>query len=109
MSTRSFALILTAVATLAPARASAQTPAGMWDATVTLTLPNNGGTNEIPFRFEIVCGGASCASPKGSFFNGDERVTSTAGSFAGGALQFTYPEYGSGLDGRLKAGKLQGQ
>src|SRR5262245_31971679 len=81
----------------------------MWDATVMLTLPNNGCTNDIPFRFEIVCGGASCASPKGSFFNGDERVTSTAGSFASGALHFTYPEYGSELDVTLKNGTLEGQ
>src|SRR6187455_3109042 len=88
---------LVVAALLMAAPAFAQSPAGVWDASVTLTLANNAGTNEVPFRFEIICGGANCSSPKGSFFNGDEKVTSTTGSYAKGALSFTYPEYGTQL------------
>jgi thiol-disulfide isomerase/thioredoxin len=101
--------LMAALVVLAAAPAVAQTPAGLWDANVTLTLPNNGGTNDIPFRFEIVCGGANCATPKGSFFNGDEKVTSTTGTFANGVLAFSYPEYGSQLDATFKNGRLEGQ
>ena len=54
-----------------------QSPAGLWDATVVV----NG--LEIPFRFEITGSGSALA---GSFFNGDEKVTSTSGKFENGAL-----------------------
>ncbi len=106
---RTSRLIATLTVLLAAAPAYAQSPAGLWDATVTLTLPNNGGTNEIPFRFEIVCGGANCATPRGSFFNGDEKITSTSGSFANGKLSLVYPEYGTEIDATLKNGRLEGQ
>ena len=59
--------ILVAVA-LAFAPAVAQSLDGMWDATVVV----NG--LEIPFKFEFATG-------RGSFFNGDEKVTSTGGHF----------------------------
>jgi thiol-disulfide isomerase/thioredoxin len=101
--------LVAAAALLMATPAFAQSPAGVWDASVTLTLANNAGTNEVPFRFEIICGGANCSSPKGSFFNGDEKVTSTTGSYAKGALSFTYPEYGTQLDATLKNGRLEGQ
>jgi len=93
---------------LLTAPAIAQAPAGLWDATVTLTLPNNGSTNEIPFRFENACGGPNCSTPKGSFFNGDEKVTSTQGTFANGTIELTYPEYGSKLTASFKNGQLEG-
>jgi thiol-disulfide isomerase/thioredoxin len=94
---------------IAPAPLFAQAPSGIWDATVTLTLANNAGTNEIPFRFEIACGGANCSAPKGSFFNGDEKVTSTTGKFANNVLLFTFDEYGTQLEATLKDGVLAGQ
>src|SRR5215470_17540160 len=98
-------LLLSAV----PAAAQSTTsPAGLWDATVTVTLPNNGGTIDVPFRFEIACAGAGCTSPKGSFFNGDEKVTSTTGRFAGGALAFSFDEYGTKLDATLKSNRIEG-
>jgi thiol-disulfide isomerase/thioredoxin len=93
---------------IAPAPLFAQAPSGMWDATVTLTLANNAGTNEIPFRFEIACGGANCSAPKGSFFNGDEKVTSTTGKFANNVLLFTFDEYGTKLIATVKDGALDG-
>ena len=101
--------MLAMLAVFAALPAFAQSPAGLWDASVTLTLPNNAGTNDVPFRFEIVCGGTNCATPKGSFFNGDDKVTSTTGTFTKGALSFSYPEYGTQLDATLKNGRLEGQ
>ncbi len=84
----------------------AQSPAGLWDATVVV-----GGQNpvEIPFRFEITCAGANCAAPKGSFFNGDEKVTSTTGRFENGGFAFSFDEYGTSLNATLKDGRLEGQ
>ena len=79
--------------------ATAQPLAGRWDATVTV----NGV--DIPFRFEIAGDGASV---KGSFFNGDERFTSTAGRFANGSLGLTWDYYASRLEARLADGALDG-
>ena len=62
----------------APGRAAAQDApqiAGRWDATVVVNKL------EIPFAFEIVGAGPSL---KGSFFNGDRRITSTSSRFENG-------------------------
>jgi thiol-disulfide isomerase/thioredoxin len=83
-----------------PARAAAQSLAGLWDATV---LVND---VEIPFRVEL---GGSGAAVKGSFFNGDEKVTSTTGSFENGSLILTFAEYETRLEATLKDGSLEGQ
>jgi thiol-disulfide isomerase/thioredoxin len=85
-----------------PARAGAQSLAGMWDATV---IVNNAGL-EIPFRMELSGSGAGI---KGSFFNGDEKVTSTTGKFENGALLLSFDEMGTTLEATLKDGKLEGQ
>jgi thiol-disulfide isomerase/thioredoxin len=89
------------------------TPAGLWDATVVVTTsPANTEPvvkTDIPFRFEIVCGGSSCSKPVGSFFNGDDKVTSTSAQFANGALVFNFDEYGSKLEATFKDGRLEGQ
>jgi thiol-disulfide isomerase/thioredoxin len=98
-----------------PSLAGAQpaaSPAGLWDASVVVTSGPGGGEQvkvDVPFRFEIVCGGAGCASPKGSFFNGDDKVTSTTGTFANGALALSFDEYGTTLEATLKNGRLEGQ
>ncbi len=93
-------------ALMAASPARAQSPAGLWDATVVA-----GGANpvEVPFRFEIACSGANCAAPQGSFFNGDEKVTSTTGRFENGLFSFSYDEYGTSLEATLKDGRLEGQ
>src|SRR5258707_9411945 len=83
-----------AVAAL-PTRVAAQSLSGLWDASVVV----NGGV-EIPFRFEIA--GGSGSSIKGSFFNGDEKVTSTTGQFDNGALVLSFDEYGTRLEAALK-------
>jgi thiol-disulfide isomerase/thioredoxin len=84
-----------------PSRVAAQSLSGLWDASVVV----NGGV-EIPFRFEIAGSGSSI---KGSFFNGDEKVTSTTGQFDHGALVLSFDEYGTRLEATLKDGRLEGQ
>ena len=85
-----------------PGRITAQSasPAGMWDATVTV------GGVEIPFRMEFSGAGSAV---KGSFFNGDEKITSTTGAFQNGSLTLSFDEYGTSLDATLKDGVLDGQ
>jgi thiol-disulfide isomerase/thioredoxin len=95
-----FAAALLALAAL-PARVEAQSISGLWDASVVV----NGGI-EVPFRFEIAGSGTAL---KGSFFNGDEKVTSTTGSFENGALTLSFDEYGTKVEATLKDGRLEGQ
>lgn len=63
----------------------------MWAATVTV------GSNRarVPFQFLISGHGTKL---EGSFFNGDEKITSTAVHFDHNTIVFTYPEYGSRLE-----------
>jgi len=61
----------------------------MWDATVTV------GTTHVPFHYLISGRGRTL---QGSFFNGDEKITSTTVQFDKNAIVFTYPEYGSRLE-----------
>jgi len=95
-----FVAALLALAAL-PARAEAQSISGLWDASVVV----NGGI-EVPFRFEIAGSGKAI---KGSFFNGDEKVTSTTGLFENGALTLSFDEYGTKVEATLKDGRLEGQ
>jgi thiol-disulfide isomerase/thioredoxin len=83
-----------------PGPALAQSLAGLWDATVVVN------TLEIPFRFEIAGQGAGL---RGSFFNGDEKVTSTTGAFENGTLTLSFDEYGSTLIATLTDGRLEGE
>jgi thiol-disulfide isomerase/thioredoxin len=96
------ALLLVVVA--APARA--QSLAGLWDAAVVVGAGQDKGTIEVPFRFEIAGSGSSV---KGSFFNGDEKVTSTSGQLANGQLTLNFDEYGTKLEAQVKGGQLEGQ
>jgi thiol-disulfide isomerase/thioredoxin len=101
-----------ALVSVASQSAAQTSPAGLWDATVVVNTAPAGADPvrmDIPFRFEIVCAGPSCASPKGSFFNGDDKVTSTTGQFAGSALTLSFDEYGTKLEASFKDGKLEGQ
>jgi thiol-disulfide isomerase/thioredoxin len=106
-----FGVITLAALASAPA-VHAQSPAGMWDATVTVTTNPNTPEQaivDVPFRFEIVCAGASCATPRGSFFNGDDKLTSTSGQFAGKSLVLNFDEYGTKVEATLDNGRLEGQ
>lgn len=97
---RRLILALALVAAL-PLTSRAQAPplAGLWDAAVVV----NG--LEIPFRFEIA---GSHALPVGWFFNGDEKVTSTGGTFANGALTLKFDHYATAVEASLVNGRLAG-
>jgi thiol-disulfide isomerase/thioredoxin len=95
------AVLLAAAGSLAlPSTAAGQSLAGLWDATVVVNK------NEIPFRFEIAGDGAAI---KGSFFNGDEKVTSTSGSLDNGSLTLNFDEYGAKVIATVKDGVLDGE
>jgi thiol-disulfide isomerase/thioredoxin len=103
MTSKVSALIVAIVALLAvPSRAGAQSVTGLWDATV---LVNNGAL-EVPFRFELSGAGTNV---KGSFFNGDDKTTSTSGSLQNGKLTLNFDELGTSLEATLKDGRLEGQ
>ena len=102
MTTRLHALAVLVALTAFPSRAAAQPVNGLWDATV---LVNNGAL-EIPFRFELSGSGSNV---KGAFFNGDDKTTSTSGSFQAGVLSLSFDELGTRLDATLKDGRLEGQ
>jgi thiol-disulfide isomerase/thioredoxin len=80
--------------------ALAQSLSGVWDARIDF----NGV--EIPFKIEFAGEGAHF---RGWFFNGDERETSTSGSFEHGALALRFDDYATELTGTLKGGVLEGQ
>jgi len=69
---------------------------GMWDCTVTV----NGA--EVPFRMEFA------GDDQASFFNGDEKLTSTSGSFADGRLVLKFDYYAGVLEATLRDGALEG-
>ena len=103
MTTKLSSLLVVLLALIAfPSRAGAQSINGLWDATV---LVNNGAL-EIPFRFELSGSGSNV---KGSFFNGDDKTTSTSGSLQNGQLTLNFDELGTKLEATLKDGKLDGQ
>jgi thiol-disulfide isomerase/thioredoxin len=99
---RLFILVL-ALAFAAPALTRAQAPSpslsGLWDAAVVV----NG--LEVPFRFEIAGSGASIS---GSFFNGDEKVTSTGGTFENGSLKLNFDHYATEIEAGLVNDRLAG-
>jgi thiol-disulfide isomerase/thioredoxin len=92
--------ILATGALFTASMALAQPPAGLWDATIT--------ANDvvIPFRFEL---SGEAPNLRGAFFNGDDKVPSTAGHFENGNLQLNFAQYGSKLEAVWKDGVLDGQ
>ena len=97
MTRRLIPLMVIAVATVC-----AGTPkiAGLWDATVIVN------SVEIPFRFEI--GDASAKKASGAFFNGEERVLSTGGTFDGSALTLEFAHYAAKLSATYDRGEFNG-
>src|SRR5215468_1699957 len=77
----------------------AQSIAGLWDATIVVNKL------EIPFRMEFAGAGSDV---KGSFFNGDDKVTSSAGRFESGAISLSFDYYNSKLEAAWKDGALEG-
>ncbi|MDX2151308.1 MAG: TlpA disulfide reductase family protein [Bryobacteraceae bacterium] len=83
----------------APAFA-AQTLNGLWDATVVVNQV------EIPFRIEL---SATKDGVAGAFFNGEERVRSTAGAFEQSSLRLQFAHYATALEATLgDDGRLSG-
>jgi thiol-disulfide isomerase/thioredoxin len=82
--------------------AQSKTPslAGRWDAVVTANK------TEIPFQFEI---GADGNAVRGSFFNGDRRITSTSGTFDDNVLTLDFAQMASRLKLTLADGAFSGE
>ena len=92
------ALFAVAMFTASPS-AQSPSPAGLWDAAVVV------GGLEIPFRFEIAGNGSAVS---GWFFNGDEKVTSTGGTFENGSLVLNFDHYATSLEATFVNGRLAG-
>jgi len=93
------ALLLTATLDVAAQNGTAAL-VGRWDAVVTANKV------DVPFVFEIAADGAGL---RGSFFNGDVRVTSTAARFENGVATFTFAQYATTLQATLANGQLTGE
>src|SRR6059058_3156635 len=91
---------VTAAAVLLATPAQDRPLTGLWDATVTV----NGV--DVPFRMEIA---AQRAMVTGSFFNGDEKVTSTRGHLDGDSLVLEFDEYATKLVASWKDDRLEGR
>src|ERR1700733_8336450 len=80
--------------------ASAQSLAGLWDATITF----NG--QAIPFRLQIAGDGSNLS---GWLFNGDDKVVASGASFQNGSLVLNFDSYAAKLEAKLQDGALIGQ
>ena len=87
------------IACLSALSLSAQTPSRIWDATI------NYGQQSIPFRFEFSGTGNDI---RVSFFNGDVRVTSTAGRLDGKSLSLNFDHLGTKLEATFEDGAVKG-
>lgn len=90
---------LLTVAAPSSAQAADVPPSGSWDAGIVVA-----GVL-IPFRFELRVSGDRAS---GAFFNGDERIPSTAGSFQGSSLSLRFAQYASSLQAKWSDGNLTG-
>jgi hypothetical protein len=84
---------------LAVACGWAQAPDGRWDGTITY------GSLNVPFIIHFEPDGKML---KGSFVNGDTRVSSTEGSFEAGTVRLTFGASGARLEATLADGQLKG-
>src|ERR1019366_3623615 len=72
---------------------------GLWDAVVVVNKV------EVPFRFEIAHNGNRV---QGFFFEGDQKVGSTSGSLANGALKLDYDFLNTTLEAAVDGDQLRG-
>ena len=89
-----------ALALLAVGGISAQTIDGLWDATL------KQGASEIPFKLGFSGTGSGV---KGWFFNGEDKLISSAGTFENGSLVLNFDSYLGVLKLTLKDGELDGE
>jgi thiol-disulfide isomerase/thioredoxin len=80
--------------------ASAQSLAGLWDATITF----NG--HDIPFKLQIAGDGSKL---QGWLFNGNDKVMASGASFQNGSLVLNFDSYAAKLEAKLQDGGLVGQ
>ena len=97
MKTKLWAALVLAVSTAAVA--SAQSVAGLWDATITF----NG--RDIPFRLQIAGEGSNLS---GWLFNGNDKVVAAGASFQNGMLALDFDSYAAKLEAKLQDGALVG-
>jgi peroxiredoxin len=90
---------LTFALTALASASMAQSLAGLWDATVQYD------NLRVPFRIEFAGLGSDL---RASFFNGDERVTSTSGKRDGDSVSFQFADYATELKASLVDGALRG-
>ena len=94
-----FTFLLSLAVVTAAAAQDAASIGGRWDAVVVVN-----GT-EVPFRFDV---DARDGIPRGAFVNGTDRIMSTQGRLADGALTLQFEQYGSTLSATLANGELTG-
>lgn len=91
--------LFAALVAVVPASA-ADSIAGIWDASIVFS------DIRVPFRMEFQGTGKTLHA---DFFNGDERVPSTSGSFDGKKVTLGFDYYGSHLDAELtESGSIEG-
>ncbi len=101
MKTKFLAALLFAIAPAALVQtATAQSLAGLWDATITF----NGA--DIPFRLQIAGDGSNI---QGWLFNGEDKVVAARASYQGGMLVLDFDSYAAKLEAKLQDGELVGQ
>jgi hypothetical protein len=82
VKTKFFVALLLAIAPATQAQStSAQSLAGLWDATITF------GGQDIPFRLQIAGDGSKI---QGWLFNGNDKVVASAASFHDGSLVLNF-------------------
>jgi len=74
-------------------------PSGIWDAGIVV------GGVLVPFRFELT---VSDDKASGAFFNGDDRIRSTTGSFRDSSLALRFAQYASSIQAKWSDGSLTG-
>ena len=92
--------LFTALLLAAAPAAMAQPVAGLWDAAIHFKGA------DIPFKLEIAGNGPNV---RGWFFNGDDKVLATGGSYENGSLVLNFGDYAAKLEATLKDGELVGQ
>jgi thiol-disulfide isomerase/thioredoxin len=81
------------------AAACAQTPAGMWDAT--LQVENR----QVAFRLDVQRSGRGWT---GAILDGDRRIESTSGTLSGNELKLRWDYFDAELTATLEDGRMQG-
>ncbi len=80
--------------------AQSQPTSGRWDGTILL------GDLKVPFSMQL---DFNHDNVSGAFVNGEEKVSSTQGTFGGGVLRLTFQQYDTMLEANIGLGGLSGK